>query len=84
MRIDLAVELRRGALVEGREAQHRPLADMDLVDLVRRDLGLDDQARRRRARPASATSPAWITPPIVCTAPLEDLAVLRRDAGRCA
>ena len=38
---DRAVDLRRGALVEGREAQQRGLAELHLVDVLRIDLGLD-------------------------------------------
>ncbi len=38
-----AVDFRRGAAVEGGEAQHRELADLQLVDVLRIDLGLDLQ-----------------------------------------
>src|SRR4051812_5524414 len=38
---DDAVELRRGALVEGGQAQQRLLADLELVDIDRIDLGFD-------------------------------------------
>ena len=38
---DAAVEFRRGALVEGREAQRRILAELQLIDIGRRDLDLD-------------------------------------------
>ena len=65
---DFAVELRRGALVEGGEAQHGELADAQLVDVLRRD-----SWPRRRASSASGTismigSPGAITPPTVWTA----------------
>ena len=38
---DDAVQFRRGALVEGRQPQQRLLADLQLVDVLRIDLGLD-------------------------------------------
>src|ERR1700730_11416594 len=38
---DDAVQFRRGALVEGRQPQHRFLADLQLVDILRIDLGFD-------------------------------------------
>ena len=41
--LDLAADLRRGALVECGEAQHHGLTDPDLVDGVRCDPGLDGQ-----------------------------------------
>src|SRR5829696_6272079 len=40
---DDAAELRRRALVEGREAQGRGLPDADLIDVLRRELRLDRQ-----------------------------------------
>ena len=40
---DRAVDFGRGALVEGREAQQRRLAELQLVDVLRIDLGLDGQ-----------------------------------------
>ena len=40
---DLAVDFRCRALVEGREAQDRMLADVNLVDVLRGHLGIDDQ-----------------------------------------
>ena len=63
---DLAVELGRRALVEGGEAQDGVLADMDLVDLLRRHLA------STISESASGTismigSPAWTTPPTVWT-----------------
>src|SRR6202012_4162931 len=38
---DEAVEVRRGSLVEGGQAQQALLADLQLVDVLRVDLGLD-------------------------------------------
>ena len=43
MRCDGAVELRRGALIEGGEAQHHRLAERDLIDVLGLDLDLDRQ-----------------------------------------
>ena len=52
MRGDRAVDLRRGALVEGGEAQQRRLAELQLIDVLRIDLGLDRRAYRPPARSA--------------------------------
>jgi hypothetical protein len=41
MRGHLPVELGRDALVEGGEAQHGALPDLDRIDVRRRDLRLD-------------------------------------------
>ena len=49
---DVAVEFRRRALVEGREAQHGALADLQLVDVLRLDLGFDDEVVGAAARSA--------------------------------
>lgn len=43
-RLDIANDLRRRALIEGGKAQGRLLPDMQLVDVGRMDLCLDDEA----------------------------------------
>src|SRR5260370_807733 len=80
---DLGVEFGRGALVERGEAQHGLLPHMDRVDLVRLELGLDDEAvavgpdqHHGLARLDHAAHRVH--------ALLEDLAVLAARPGRCA